>query len=261
MKKVLYLIFSLFLSFGILRSEEKVPEVGIVEKLGNQLPLELTFTNTEGQKFQLKDVITKPTVLSFVYYHCPGICSPLLGGLVDLVDKSDLVPGVDYQLITIGFDHRETYDKAKKWKEQHLKLLEKQINPNAWIFTVGDSLSIRKATNAAGFYFKFDGKNDYIHAASIFILTPSGKISNYMFGTEFNPMNLKTAIMEAKKEGQLPTIAKILSFCYSYDVKSRRYVLNLTSVIGIVMLLSAGIFLTVLIAKKKNKEKKGEVNE
>jgi protein SCO1/2 len=255
MKKYFYLLIVLLAAFTLSVAKEKVPEVGIVEKLGNQVPLDLVFTDTDGKQFKLKDVITKPTVLSFVYYHCPGICSPLLGGLVDLVDKSDLVPGKDYQILTIGFDHRETYDKAKKWKEQHLKLLEKKIDQDAWIFTVGDSLSIQKATDAAGFYFKFDGKNDYIHAGGIFVLTPSGKLSNYMFGTEFNPVNLKTAIIEAEKEGQLPTIAKILSFCYSYDVKSRRYVLNITSVIGIIMLLSAGIFLTVLISKKKRKDK------
>lgn len=260
MKYAFYLVM-LFFSFSLLKSEEKVPEVGIVEKLGNQMPLELSFMTSEGKKVQLKDLINKPTVLSFVYYHCPGICSPLLGGLVDVVDKTDLIPGVDYQLITIGFDHRETYDKAAKWKDQHLKLLEKKIDPKAWIFTTGDSLSIRKATNTAGFYFKFDGKNDYMHGAAIFILTPTGKISNYMFGTEFNPVNLKTALQEAKAEKELPTIAKVLSFCYSYDVKSRRYVLNITSVVGILMLLSAGIFLTVLVAKKKNKVKNGDINE
>jgi len=73
---------------------------------------------------------------------------------------------------------------------------------------------------------------------------------------------LKTALLDAKEEKELPTIAKVLSFCYSYDVKSRRYVLNLTSVIGIVMLVSAGIFFTVLVAKKKKKDNKnGEINE
>lgn len=253
MKTIFFTIF-FFLGFiSLLRSNENVPEVGIVEKLGNQIPLDLTFTNTEGKQFKLREVINKPTILSFVYYHCPGICSPLLGGLVDLVDQTNLVPGKDYQILTIGFDHRETWDKAQKWKEQHLKLLERKIDPNSWIFSVGDSLSIQKATNAAGFYFKSDGKNDYIHAAGIFILTPTGKLSNYMFGTEFNPVNLKTALMEAKEEKELPTVAKVLSFCYSYDVKSRRYVLNLTSVIGIIMLLSAGMFLGVLITKKKKK--------
>jgi len=180
MKNVFYILFVLLAGLNLAYAGNKIPEVGIVEKLGNQIPLDLTFTNSEGQKVQLKDLINKPTVLSFVYYHCPGICSPLLGGLVDVVDKTDLIPGKDYQILSIGFDHRETFDKAKKWKDQHLKLLEKKIDPAAWTFTVGDSISIRKFTDAVGFYFKFDGKDDYIHPASIFVITPTGKVSHYI---------------------------------------------------------------------------------
>ncbi|OGU59168.1 MAG: hypothetical protein A2X64_07200 [Ignavibacteria bacterium GWF2_33_9] len=253
MKKFLYSLF-IFLSItNFLHAEDKNPEVGIVEKLGNQIPMDLTFTADDGTQFQLKDVIDKPTVLSLVFYHCTSICSPLLGGLVDVVEKTDLVPGKDYQLLTIGFDHKETFHNAKSWKDQHLKLLQKKIPSNSWIYTAGDSVSIRKLTDAVGFYFKSDGKDGYIHGASILILTPTGKISHYIFGTEFNPVDFKTAILAAQEGIELPTIAKVLKFCFSYDVKSRRYVLNITTVIGLIMLVSAGIFLVVLITKKRKK--------
>lgn len=245
----IFALLILFLSRNLFGSNE--PEVGIVEKLGNKIPLDLVFTNDEGKKVKLGDLINKPTILMFVYYHCPGICSPLLTGVSEVVDKSDLTPGKDYQLVTISFDHTETYDKAKKWKENHVGGLERQIDSNSWAFLVGDSISIRKLTNAVGFYFKPDGQGDFIHGAAIYSIAPDGKIIRYLFGTEFNPFDFKMAILEAEKGVPLPTVNRLLKFCYSYDPQGRTYVFNFTRVAGTIMLLGLALFFVILISKKK----------
>ncbi|MGC8747407.1 MAG: SCO family protein [Candidatus Kapaibacteriota bacterium] len=187
----------------------------------------------------------------FVYYHCPGICSPLLTGVSEVVDKLDLTPGKDYTLVTISFDHTETSDKAKKWKGNHLKGLEKQIDPNGWYFLVGDSISVRKITDAIGFYFKPDGKGDFIHSAALYSIAPDGKIIRYLFGTEFNPFDFKMAVLEAEKGLPLPTVNRLLKFCYSYDPQGRRYMFNFTRVFGTLILLSLGVFFVILIKKQR----------
>ncbi|MCX7907974.1 MAG: SCO family protein [Ignavibacteria bacterium] len=252
MKKILLLFQILFLLSLTLKGN-KEPEVGIVEKLGNKIPLDLVFTNEEGKQVKLANLINKPTILMFVYYHCPGICSPLLTGVSEVVDKSELVPGKDYQLVTISFDHTETFDKAKKWKENHIKGLEKKIDKNSWAFLVGDSISIRKITNAVGFYFKPDGRGDFVHGAAIYSISPDGKIIRYLFGTEFNPFDFKMAVLEAEKGIPLPTVNRLLKFCYSYDPSGRTYVFNFTRVFGTVMLLGLAVFFVILISKKKKK--------
>ena len=99
---------------------EKVPDVGIVEKNGEFIPLDLTFTNSRGEKVQLKDIMDKTTVLSLVYFHCPTVCKPLLGAKVDVLDRIDLVPGKDYQAVTISFNEKETPENAKNIKENFL---------------------------------------------------------------------------------------------------------------------------------------------
>jgi len=244
---VIFLLFFLF----CLRFLKADVEVGIVEKLGNHIPLGLEFVNDQGKKVVLKDIIKKPTILMFVYYHCPGICSPLLTGVTEVVDRADIVPGKDYQLVTISFDHTETWDKAKKWKENHLQALEKTISPEAWNFLVGDSLTIRKITDAVGFYFKPDGKGDFIHGAALYSIAPDGKIIRYLFGTEFNPFDFKMAIIEAEKGLPLPTVNRILKFCFSYDPQGRKYMFNFTRVAGTIMLIALSIFFAVLVFKKK----------
>ena len=51
-----------------------------------------------GDTVIIGDLIDKPTILNFVYYRCPGICSPLMDGLADVIDATDLamlLTGVD----------------------------------------------------------------------------------------------------------------------------------------------------------------------
>ncbi|MFN3781000.1 MAG: SCO family protein [Candidatus Kapaibacteriota bacterium] len=255
-----FLILAILLLSNLILKSNREPEVGIVEKLGNRLPLEVEFINDKGQKVKLGDLINKPTILMFVYYHCPGICSPLLTGVAEVVDKSELIPGKDYQLITISFDHNETYDKALKWKKNHIGGLEKRIDENAWAFLVGDSLAVRKVTDAVGFYFKPDGKGDFIHGAALYAIAPDGKIVRYLFGTQFNPFDFKMAVLESEQGIPLPTVNRLLKFCYSYDPKGRTYVFSFTRVFGSIILLSLAVFLSFLLIKRK-KDKKEVGNE
>lgn len=247
----------MFSSFAYATTQK--PEVGIVEKLGEKIPLDLVFTNSEGKKVQLAQLITKPTILMFVYYHCPGICSPLLTSVSETVDKLDLIPGKDYQLITISFDHLETYDKAKKWKNNHLKGLEREIDPNGWEFLVGDSVSVYKLTDAIGFYFKPDSSGEFLHGAAVYAISNDGKISRYLFGTEFSPFDFKMAILDAESGLVLPTVNRILKFCYFYDPQGKKYMFNVTRIVGTLMLFSLAIFLFTLL-KKKKKNNNGEQN-
>ncbi|MGB6032788.1 MAG: SCO family protein, partial [Bacteroidota bacterium] len=108
------------------------PVVGIVERLGETVPLELEFYDEEGHLVTLGQVITKPTIVTFVYYRCPGICSPLLTELSGIVEKMDLEPGIDYQILTVSFDHRETPDLAASKKESYLTVMDRAVDPNAW---------------------------------------------------------------------------------------------------------------------------------
>ena len=49
-----------------------VPDVGIDQKLNQQIPLDLEFRDAAGKTVRLRDYFgKKPVVLSLVYYDCP----------------------------------------------------------------------------------------------------------------------------------------------------------------------------------------------
>ena len=227
-------------------------EIGIEEHLNEYLPDSILLVNENGEKVLLADVIDKPTIINFVYYRCPGICSPLMEAVANVMDKSDLIPGKDYQVLTISFDPYETIDLGIRKKANYLNLMSAKVEEakKGWLFFTSDSASIAKATNATGFKYKRTG-NDYLHAASLTVVSSDGKITRYLNGMYFLPFEWKMAIVEASKGQAGPTLNKVLRFCYSYDPVGQTYVMNITKVSGTLILFFAAILLLVLVLKPK----------
>jgi protein SCO1/2 len=244
------LLFSVMnLNLASAQTSQKI-QIGIDEKLGSYIPLDTKFVTSDNDTLTMAELITKPTLISLVYYQCPGICSPLLTELGWVANKIDLKPVKDFQVVSLSFDHHETPEIAKKWKENYLKGIKGNFPADGWIFLTGDSINIKKFTDAVGFYFKPD-KKEFVHAGTVLTLSPKGKIARYIYGTEFNPFEMKMALLEAEAGKSSPTSAKVLQFCFSYDPKGRSYTLNITRIIGSFMLLTVGTFLFFLIKKKK----------
>lgn len=228
------------------------PAIGIEEHLGTMVPLDVELYDERGYLTPLSTVITKPTIVTFVYFRCPGICSPLLTELSRMVDQVDLELGKDYQIVTISFDHREKPDMAASKKESYLSAMHRRVDPAGWRWFTGDSASIRRLTDAAGFYFKREG-NDWIHAGALIVLSPAGKVTRYVNGVQYLPFDVKMAVLEAAEGRTGPTIAKLLTFCYSYDPESRSYALNVTRIAGVVTVVLVLAFVVVFIVRPKQK--------
>ncbi|MGE5313478.1 MAG: SCO family protein [Acidobacteriota bacterium] len=230
----------------------KKPEVGIDDKIGNYIPLDARFYDEHGYLVTLKDVITKPTILNFVYFKCPGICSPILTELTTVVNKMDMEIGKDYQIVTISFDETEKPDLAESKHENYMALINHEIPKGAWKFLTGDSASIRSVTDAAGFYFTRQGK-DFLHAGAIIAVSPEGKIARYLYGTQYLPFDVKMALVEAGEGKTGPTVNKLLRYCYSYNPEGRKYVMNVTRIAGAGMLVLVAGFVVFLTVKPKKR--------
>ncbi len=228
-------------------------EVGVVEHLGEKISDDIYLINEEGKTVSLIDQIDKPTALVFVYFRCPGICSPLLDGLSGLINTSDLDMADDYQVITISFDPTETTELARKKKENYQSLIENQNTDEGWKFYTADSLNIAKATQATGFLYSKAG-NEFTHAATVLIISPDGTITRYLNGTYFLPYEFELAIVESNKGQTGPTIKKVLEYCYSYDPVGRTYVFNITAVTGSVTIFMALLVFLLMIWFKPRKK-------
>ncbi len=229
------------------------PETGIVEKLGSDIPMDVELYDESGNLVTLGSVLKKPTIITFVYYECPGICTPLLTDLAKVVDKMSLVPAKDYQILTISFDDRETPEMAASKKENYLSELKRPIDPAGWRFFTGDRANIRRLTDAAGFYFKRD-QEMWIHPTALIAVSPEGKITRYLYGINQLPMDVKLAIMEASQGRTGPTIAKVLNFCFAYDPVGKHYVFDIVRISGLVMVVLIGFFIYFFLIRPRRIE-------
>jgi protein SCO1/2 len=168
-----------------------------------------------------------------------------MDGLADVITKSDLKIGIDYQVLTISFDPSENTELARKKKVNYMQLVNKEDAEKGWTFMTADSATISMLTNAAGFKYQKTG-NDFVHAAVLIVLSPHRKITRYLNGTYFQPFEFKMAVVEASKGQAGPTINRILQYCYSYDPQGKQYVLNLTRVSGVLITFAAVVLFLVL---------------
>ncbi|MCX6155963.1 MAG: SCO family protein [Candidatus Kapabacteria bacterium] len=243
---------------AILAAPTNTPKVGIEEHLGASIPLDLKFINSAGDTVLLGQLIDKPTLLSFVYFKCSGICGPLSNALADGIAKLKMKAGSDYQVISVCFDPRETTADAAKWKKDYVEVISDKFPQNAWHVLRGDSANVKKLSDAIGFYYKNDGHDGFIHAGSIFAISSTGLISRYLnFDQNYNPFDLKMALLEADQNQSNPTIRTVLQYCFSYDPMGKRYVFNTTRVIAAFMLIAVGgLFTFLLIKGKKDRQNK-----
>jgi protein SCO1/2 len=256
MKKIFLFLIASIITIGLSAQQmvksdllDKKVEVGIIEQLGDTIPLDVWFLNESNDTVTLRQLIDKPTILLFVYFDCPNLCSPLMDGVADVISKTDLQLGTDYKIITISFNTKDTPEKAREKKVNFVQKISKD-NQKYWMYLTGTQENITTATEAVGYKYKAQGL-DFAHASAIIILSPQGKITRYLYGLTFLPFDLKMAIIEAQKGISRPTINRVLEYCFAYNPASKTYTIQITRIIGFITLIIALIVFVMLIVKKK----------
>ena len=95
--------------------------LGLNEKLGKMVPLDLTFIDEKSNSVSLKKLMdNKPTIITLNYFRCAGICTPQLNDLAKMLAKLDLAENTDYKVITVSFAEEETPALAQAKRKNHL---------------------------------------------------------------------------------------------------------------------------------------------
>ncbi len=232
------------------------PDIGFTENTNEYLSKDIQLINKNDSLETIGEIINKPTVLNFVYFDCPGICTPLLNDLARLVDKMDLVLGEDYQIVTVSFDPEETTRLAQQKKSNIVSTIQnKKRTMEGWKFYTADSAQIKKLTDEAGFHYKPQG-NDFIHSAGYLAVSQNRKITRYLKGVSFLPFELKMSMVEASDGEVGPSINKVLQYCFAYDPKGGTYVADIKKIGGILIISAALVFFTILVIRSKREKSK-----
>jgi protein SCO1/2 len=248
MKRFFLVVIWMLVVLKITSSQIRTDFYGITEKNGTYLPDTIILFDEDSVPVNVVDLIDKPTLISFVYYKCPGLCSPLMKGLAELIDNSDIQAGTHYQIFTISIDAREPPSLAKSMKNSLLVAMKKGSDAEeSWKFFTGDAYNIQRITNAAGWQFK---RNEvgFIHAMAVILVTPDRMISQYLYGTFFMPMHFQMAVSDAWKGLSVPARIKTLKYCYDYASKTNRNARMVALSFGaFIILAAAGLFLRLLL--------------
>lgn len=245
-------------SGSIISPSQPQNEIGIEERLGENVPLDLFFSDESGNKVYLRQLIDKPTILVLAYYGCSNICDNVLSNVAGLPDRLQAEPGQDYSVITISFDEKNSPAEAFQKKKDYVKAIQRPFPRDTWRFLTGDLENIRKLTASVGFKFQRQGEG-FQHPAALIVLSPKGRVTRYLYGATFLPFDVLMALSEAAAGRTGPAIPKALLFCYRYDPASKTYVFNVLKVTGAVTLLSATAFILYLTSSyKKISRPKGD---
>jgi protein SCO1/2 len=236
-------------------------DIGFDQNLGNQVDLDLEFTDSTGKKVRLGDFFgDKPVILSFVYYECPMLCTLELNGLIKALRViTRFQPGEDFELVTVSFDSGETPEMAAEKKKGYLETYRRDGAEDAWHFLVGEESQIRSLADAVGFRYSYDEETDlYRHASGIVTLTPDGRASRYQFGVEYSGRDLQFALIDASDNGIGSLADAVMLYCFHYDPISGKYgfiVMNAVRLGGALTVLLLGGFMMVNFLRDRRRER------
>ena len=229
--------------------------VGWDEKYGNSIDLESESVCVSGEKTNLNNILNKdiPTVFVLAYYSCPKMCSFILDGVKDVVQASNKRPGIDYNLVTLSFNSKDSFESSKLFEKKYSSILNAD---ESWYFFTSDDISIQKITKSVGFKFQPDG-DEFAHPAGIILLTNDGIVSRYLSGVIYDPRDFKLAIIEAS-QGSTGTVSlsdKVLLYCFDFDPVGKKYALRALNVmkLGGAITLFAIIIMMGFLWLRKNK--------
>jgi protein SCO1/2 len=226
-------------------------DAGLEQKPNSQLPLDAPFVDENGRDVRLGDYFGKrPVILVLSYYQCPMLCTQVLNGLAGALEAVPFSAGKDFEVVVISFDPGETPAMAHAKRAAYLK--RQALAPDAGSgvgvhFLTGREDPINAVTAAVGVKFKYDPAIDqYAHPALITVLTPEGRVSNYLFGIEYGPRDLRMALVEAGQHHIGSVVDQVLLFCYHYDPARGKYGLAITNLVrlgGILTVAGLGTFI------------------
>ncbi len=234
-------------------------KVAIAERLGSRIPLYLMFRNEQDEIVRLQQLFghRRPVVLNFVYFRCPMLCPMVLEGTASALSELKFDIGKEFDVITVSIDPRDKPVEAAKFKDRYVRHYGRLDAARGWHFLTGPDSAIHQLADAVGFQYAYDGSRDqFAHGAAIFVLTPDGRVSRYLYGFEFKPRDLRLAIVEASGGKVGTTTDQLLLLCYHYDPATGKYsrsAMNFMRAGGVATVVTLAGFIFVMFRRERQR--------
>lgn len=231
--------------------------IGVTEKLGSKVNLDLEFTGENGYPVSLRSFFKpgKPVILDLVYYRCPMLCNLVLNAQTSVMRDLAWTAGREYEVVTISIDPAEGFNLAQAKKKWHVGTYGRPEAASGWHFLTDYQGNVKRLADQVGFSYRWDEKTEqFAHSAAIMMLTPDGRMSRYLYGLKYQARDMRLGLTEAS-EGRLGSMGdKLLLYCFHYDANAKSYVpfaRNLMKIGGAVTVVLLGWLLSVLWSRER----------
>jgi len=233
---------------------------GIDQRLNSALPLNDHFRDEAGQDVALGQYFgQRPVVMALVYFKCGMLCPQVLHGLAQVLPKTGFRLGDQYEVVVTSIDPSDTPADAVEARQHFVSMLGGDAAAHVHFLT-GQQQSITDLAEATGFHYVRvpgpDGKMDqFAHSSVIMIATPDGRMSKYLSGIEYQPRDVRLALIEASDHKIGSFSDMVLLYCCNYSPSQGRYTVAILRVMSIAAMGSVGALVLVLyLLNKKPKQ-------
>lgn len=238
-------------------------KVDFEQKLNAQIPLNLTFHDETGQAVRLGQLFRgKPVLLNFMYYRCPMLCSLAMDGMTRSLTDLRFTVGDQFDVINVSMDPTDTPVEAAGEKKMYVTRYGRLDSVHGWHFLTGDQPSIKQLADAVGFHYVYLPEvKQYAHATGLIFLTPSGKVSHYLFGIAYDPRDVRLSLVQASGEKIGSLTDTLLLLCCQYDPTTGKYTrvtMNFVRAGGLATVLAIGGFIGIMIRRDHHQKDEQE---
>jgi protein SCO1 len=240
-------------------------QVGIDQRLDQQVPLNLVFNDESGQAVELQQYFgAKPVILMLVYYQCPMLCTQVLNGFTGAMNgivKFNI--GREFNVVTVSIDPRDKAEDAAAAKKRYLQRYRRTGAAQGWHFLTGKKDQIDALAQAVGFRYAWDPEiQQYAHASAIMLITPAGHVAQYYYGIEYAPRDIQLGLVEASKGKIGSVVDQVLLYCYHYDPRQGRYgaaIFNILRLSALATILALGGFMLIMFRRDSLAARQGRI--
>ena len=233
-------------------SERDLAQVALSPPPNASAPLDLAFRAPDGRTVTLRDAFDRrPALLLLSDFTCRTICGPALVIAAGALEETGLRAGVDFNLVVVGLDPKDTADDART-------MLRQIGNPDLAAATrvlAGDAGSVHALTAAVGYNFVYDAAvEQFAHPAGALVLTAAGRVSRALSSLALNARDLRLALVEAGNGRTGTLVDRLTLLCYGFNATHGIYTLliwRLLEIASISTMLGLATFLAILQRRRR----------
>ncbi len=237
----------------------------VADKRGNAIPADIQLYNAQGEQVYIGDYFNteRPTLFMLVYYNCPKLCEVMLNHMNKVVNDVTFDVGEDYQIIVVSFDHTNTTSMAagkQEFLQGSYKRGLSEDGKDHYLFHTTTANDARRLAEAVGFDYRYIPQaKEFSHPSVMYVLTPDGRVSNYLSGIGYESRQLRIALLEASDGKIAQSLTDFfLHYCFVYDPNAGAFsaeAMQIMKVGGVLSIICVGTLLVVLRIKESVRRK------